>query len=46
MNDVNADRSTSESPRGTFAIVGVFGMLVVVGWLWFFFGLFEPRLSP
>jgi hypothetical protein len=30
-------------PRGTLAIVSIFGALVVVGWLLLFFGLFVPR---
>jgi hypothetical protein len=30
-------------PHGTLAIVAVFGVLVVVGWLLLFFGLFVPR---
>ena len=33
-------------PRGTLLIVGIFGGLVVVGWLLFFFGLFLPRNTP
>ena len=32
--------------RGTVLIVAVFGALVVVGWLGFFFGLFLPRNTP
>jgi hypothetical protein len=32
--------------RGTVAIVAAFGLLVAVGWLAFFFGLFLPRQSP
>ena len=32
--------------RGTMAIVAAFGVLVVVGWLAFFFGLFLPRQAP
>jgi hypothetical protein len=28
------------------AIVAVFGILVALGWLGFFFGLFLPRNSP
>ena len=32
--------------RGTVLIVAVFGALVVVGWLGFFFGLFLPRQAP
>jgi hypothetical protein len=30
-------------PQGTLTIVAVFGVLVVVGWLLLFFGLFVPR---
>jgi len=33
-------------PRGTLFIVGTFGLLVVAGWLLFFFGLFVPRITP
>jgi hypothetical protein len=33
-------------PRGTVVVVGIFGALVVAGWLWFFFGLFLPRNTP
>lgn len=36
----------SPEPRGTVAIVAVFGALVVVGWLLLFFGLFVPRGTP
>jgi hypothetical protein len=32
--------------RGTVLIVAVFGALVVVGWMGFFFGLFLPRQAP
>jgi hypothetical protein len=32
--------------RGTLAIVAAFGVLVVLGWLAFFFGLFLPRNTP
>ena len=32
-----------QAPRGTVMIVAVFGVLVVLGWLAFFFGLFVPR---
>ncbi len=42
-----ADPQSAESDtRGTVVIVAVFGGLVVVGWLAFFFGLFLPRNSP
>ena len=33
-------------PRGTLYIVGGFGVLVVLGWLLFYFGLFLPRSTP
>jgi hypothetical protein len=33
----------SARPRGTIAIVAIFGTLVVLGWLLMFFGLFVPR---
>ena len=35
-----------DHPRGTLAIVGAFGALVVAGWLLLFFGLFLPRSTP
>lgn len=34
------------SPRGTLYIVGAFGLLVVLGWLLLYFGLFLPRATP
>lgn len=35
-------------PRGTLAIVGVYGLLFVIGWLIIYFGVFVPRgaLTP
>ena len=36
----------NDTPRGTLVIVGMFGALVVLGWLLFFFGLFIPRNTP
>jgi len=30
-------------PRGTLAIVGLYGVLFVLGWLAFFFFLYLPR---
>jgi len=40
-----ADAPDSDT-RGTVAIVAAFGVLVAVGWLAFFFGLFLPRQAP
>lgn len=37
---------SDQSPRGTLAIVFLFGGLVVLGWLLLFFGLFMPRATP
>jgi hypothetical protein len=36
-------RPPDEHPQGTLVIVGVFGGLVVLGWLLLFFGVFVPR---
>jgi hypothetical protein len=35
-----------ETPRGTLAIVAIFGGVLVLGWLLLFFGLFLPRGTP
>jgi hypothetical protein len=35
--------SGGDHPQGTLVIVGVFGGLVVLGWLLLFFGVFVPR---
>jgi hypothetical protein len=35
-----------EPPRGTLYIVGGFGILVALGWLLLYFGLFLPRSTP
>jgi hypothetical protein len=36
----------NQTPRGTLYIVGVFGGLVVVGWMLMYFALFLPRSTP
>lgn len=36
----------NEPPRGTLYIVGAFGILVALGWLLLYFGLFLPRATP
>jgi hypothetical protein len=33
-------------PRGTLYIVSAFGLLVALGWLLLYFGLFLPRATP
>ncbi|HSG81655.1 MAG TPA: hypothetical protein VLC48_05360, partial [Gemmatimonadota bacterium] len=30
-------------PKGTLAIVGIYGLLFVLGWLILYFGVFVPR---
>jgi len=30
-------------PRGTLAVVGIYGLLFLVGWLVFYYVLFTPR---
>jgi hypothetical protein len=32
-----------EHPRGTLAVVGLFGVIFVIGWLAFFFFVYVPR---
>jgi hypothetical protein len=39
----STDPPPVHEPRGTLYIVSAFGILVVVGWLLLFFGLFVPR---
>lgn len=47
--DDRPDPSPEESvdvaghPKGTLAIVGIYGLLFVVGWLFIYFGVFVPR---
>jgi hypothetical protein len=37
-----------EHPKGTLAIVGIYGLLMAIGWLILYFGVFVPRgaLTP
>ncbi|MCY4648272.1 MAG: hypothetical protein OXE73_15500 [Gammaproteobacteria bacterium] len=48
-SDDQPDRSLDEPvdvgghPRGTLAIVGIYGLLFVIGWLIMYFGVFVPR---
>ncbi len=48
-SDDQSDRSLDEPvdvgghPRGTLAIVGIYGLLFVIGWLIMYFGVFLPR---
>ena len=39
----NEEPDLGKHPRGTLAVVGVFGLLFVLGWLAFFFLLYLPR---
>jgi hypothetical protein len=47
--DDQLDPSSGESvdvgghPKGTLAIVGIYGLLFVIGWLIMYFGVFVPR---
>ena len=49
MSDDQPTPSPEESvdvgghPKGTLAIVGIYGLLFVIGWLIMYFGLFVPR---
>jgi hypothetical protein len=37
------DPSLGNHPRGTLAIVGLYGLLFAIGWLAFFFFIYLPR---
>jgi hypothetical protein len=37
------DEDPEVHPRGTLAIVAIYGLLFLVGWLFFFFGVFQGR---
>jgi hypothetical protein len=37
------DPNLGNHPRGTLAIVGLYGLLFAVGWLVFFFLVYLPR---
>lgn len=37
------EREIGGHPKGTLAIVGIYGLLFVVGWLFIYFGVFLPR---
>ena len=47
-NDLIASRSETDDkdfghPRGTLAVVGIFGALFLLGWLAMYFGMFLQR---
>ncbi len=54
MSDEHRKTSSEQSshvgghPRGTLAIVGIYGLLFAVGWLVIYFAVFVPRgaLTP
>ncbi len=41
MSDQNS--GLGKHPRGTLALVGLYGLVFVVGWLLFFFLIYLPR---
>lgn len=41
-----SERNDVEHPRGTLAIVAVFGLLFAIGWLAVYFFLFISRGAP
>ena len=43
MDDEEDDVELGRHPKGTLAIVGVFGVLFVIGWLYFYFVVFASR---
>ncbi len=37
------DSGMGKHPRGTLALVGLYGLVFVIGWLLFFFLVYLPR---
>ena len=38
-----APHGGGQHPRGTLAVVGIYGLLFLLGWLAFYYLLFTPR---
>ncbi len=45
LTDKEKKTILNSSPRGTWAILFIYGILFTLGWLYFWFGLFIPRGS-
>jgi hypothetical protein len=43
MSEQQNDTGPEEHPRGTLAVVGLFGVVFLLGWLAFYFFVFAPR---
>ena len=45
LSEEEQQRALDSSPRGTWAVMFVYGVLFVLMWLYFWFGLFVPAGS-
>ncbi len=43
LSEEEKDKILHSSPRGTWAILAIYGVLFTLGWLYFWFGLFIAR---
>ncbi|WP_029408578.1 hypothetical protein [Thiomicrorhabdus sp. Milos-T2] len=43
LTDEEKKKILESSPRGTWAILAIYAVLFVAGWLYFWFGLYIPR---
>ena len=43
LTDEEKKKILESPPRGTWAILAIYAVLFVVGWLYFWFGLYIPR---
>ena len=43
LTEQEKENILNSSPRGTWAILFIYGILFTLGWLYFWFGLFVPR---
>ena len=42
LSEPEQERAMAEAPRGTWAVLAIYGILFVLTWLYFWFGLFVP----
>lgn len=43
LSDDEKEKILNSSPKGTWIILLIYGVLFTLGWLYFWFGLFIPR---
>ncbi len=43
LSEEEKQKILNSSPRGTWAVLMIYAVLFMVGWLYFWFGLYLPR---